>query len=64
MQPTKIINVVIREKKTTFYYQLGGSNDVGLLIENHPKINLIQVRIFYQMKVLSPFRGSLLTLPC
>ena len=41
MQPTKIINVVIRGKKTTFYYQLGGSSDVGLLIENHPKINLI-----------------------
>ena len=52
-------------KKRAFYRQLeeGGGIDVELLSENHHKINLLHVRVFYNLKVLSPFCGSLLTPP-
>ena len=39
MQPTKFCKVALRDEPCTHHY--GGSTDVGLLGENHHKINLI-----------------------
>ena len=61
MQPIELAKLFY--KNGPFIVHLGGSIDVGLLDENHHKINLIGSQSFYYMKILSPFCGSLLTQP-